>query len=703
MPLDPYSSCPCGSGKKFKWCCANYFTKVEQAIDLDRNGQQELALKTLKDLTTQHGDKPAVWCYFAQFLYGAERGEAAEEALAQALKIDPKCAMAYFLRGVFRQSEGEVIGSLILFRKAAEAYDAEAHEALARVYEMIFRTELDLNRPVASRAALEQLHRHAPDEPEVKALLDGLFGSESRLPQAARKAYTLRATAKPITTDAATGRLSDAKKAYETLVAQTPDDPAAWFNLGVIRAWLGEQPQAVEALGKSLEYETDDYRAEEAGALVEVLRCAQGMENESDFAEFAAVMPIRDGNAVVQLLRNWEQTGRLYGTQVDQESGTLNSMVIEKLPSLLAVGSTTMAKIACKLMLVRGVIRVWHPNREQVRKVAGELRDQLLLAVEAPQETLHPTSFGDVALEAYIFPMSDIEIEKAEEKLVEHGRHYFEEVWIHKPLKSLGGSNPLDAVGSKLLRKRLLGVLKFVEQCYASAIPFRRADDDAAPVAAYDFAALRHKLGLEYLTAAPPEVKVIEAPKAAKRDLNAMNAAELAGQDVASLSVEELEQAMRAALKLDAKDLAVAFAQAGTLKPFDASRPDRYPLYACLIAGATAEGDPVKVIKTMDEGAAYDAANNEGKRVNDYGLRRAQYFAKSKDMERAAVEFDALIARNPSEGRFYTTAAETMLGLRNGARALGFAEKGLAKAREINNRDLEGHCQELIGAARKQG
>ena len=33
--------------------------------------------------------------------------------------------------------------------------------------------------------------------------------------------------------------------------------------------------------------------------------------------------------------------------------------------------------------------------------------------------------------------------------------------------------------------------------------------------------------------------------------------------------------------------------------------------------------------------------------------------------------------------------------------SLHFAEKGLAKAKSSGNRDLEGHCQELIAAARK--
>ena len=40
---------------------------------------------------------------------------------------------------------------------------------------------------------------------------------------------------------------------------------------------------------------------------------------------------------------------------------------------------------------------------------------------------------------------------------------------------------------------------------------------------------------------------------------------------------------------------------------------------------------------------------------------------------------------------------------KSGARALSFAERGLAKAKETNNRDLEGHCQELIGAAIARG
>jgi tetratricopeptide (TPR) repeat protein len=180
-----------------------------------------------------------------------------------------------------------------------------------------------------------------------------------------------------------------------------------------------------------------------------------------------------------------------------------------------------------------------------------------------------------------------------------------------------------------------------------------------------------------------------------------MNAGELSGLDLAVLSVDELEQAMRAAVKLDAKELAVAFAQAGVLKPYDPAHPDRYPLYAVAITGASVAGDLPKAVELAEQGEKYDAEHNGGSRSVDFGLKRAQLFVKMKDADKAVAAFDSIIAKHPDEGKFYTVAAEEMLRLKSGTNALSFAERGLAKAKEQNNRDLEGHCQELIGAAKK--
>lgn len=714
MPLDPYVSCPCGSGKKFKWCCAPYYSHIEKAFDLDRTGQHEAALHTIQQLTQSHADQPAVWGYYAQFLYNLGKTEDADTALAEALKRNPNFGMAHFLKGQFRENEGEQIGALLLYRKAAEGYDPEAHESLAHVYLKIYQLEELLNRPVAARAALERVVHFLPNDPEVRQQLEGMFGPEGPFPTAASKPYQLRPTAKPIKLDAATGKFSEARKAYEGLVQLTPDDPAAWFNLGVVLAWIGEQPKAAEALNRSIELETDDRRAEEAGALVEVLRCGHGMENDTDYLSHGFIIPIRQPEPIMGLLRSWEQARRLRGVQANQETGVMTALVVEELPSLLAVGSATLAKVAAKLIIAGGAIRLFHPDRESVARVADEIRTTLQLAVEQPIEQTTPLNFGDVVLDAMAHPVQTAAIEAAESKLKEHARHYFEDVWIHRPLRSLSGVPPIDAPGSKTLRKKLFGAVKFLEDCFDSVRPHKQIGENLVPVDSYNFADLRHKLGLEYVSAPPPDVKVpVEAaPVAAttqagpasapqKREIAALNAAELAALDAAALSLEETEQAMRAALKLDARELAVAFATAGLGKPFDAARPDRYPLYAVAITGAAASGDPTKAVELVEQGEKYDADRNDANRAVEFGLKKAQLFVKLKDADKAAAAFEGLIAAHPDEGKFYTTAAEEMLRMKDGTKALAFAERGLATARRTNNRDLEGHTLELVAAAKK--
>jgi tetratricopeptide (TPR) repeat protein len=723
MSLDPYISCPCGSGKKFKWCCAPYYQLVEKAIALEQQGQHEAALKTIKELTQAHPDKPAVWGYYAQFLYNAGQREQADEAVSQALKLNPNFGMAHFLRGQFRENEGEMIGALLLYRKAAEAYDPEAHDALTNVHLKIYQFETLLNRPVAARMALERAMHFQPAEPDIRTQFEHEFGNDSQLPEAARKKYSFRPTAKPISEDLITGRLSDARKEFEQITTLTPDDPAAWFNLGVVLAWLGEQPKAVEALLKSIDLETDDHRAEEAGALVEVLRCGAGMEAESDYLSHGFIMPIRDPQAVLGLLQNWTKEGKLRGLRSNPEAGILIGLVVEELPSLLVVGSATLARVAARLMVAGGAIRLNHPNRESVAKVADDIRTQLQLAVESPQEITSPINFGDVVLEALAQPLQTSDLTAAENKLRDHARNFFENVWIHRPLKALSGNTPLDAVGSKLLRKRVFGVVKFVEDCLKAVQPHKQIGEQLVPIQTYDFDILRHKLGLEYISAEPPKVhvppeplqpqpeaKIASAPESPdperatppkRRDFTTMNAAELAGLDVASLSVDELEQAMRAALRIDARELAVSFAQAGLLKPHDPAKPDRYPLYAAAITGASAMGDWARAIELVEQGEKFDAEYNAGNRAVEFGLKKAQLFVKMKDVDRAVAAYESLIASHPEEGKFYTTAAEEMLRLKNGSKALYFAEQGLAKARQLGNRDLEGHCRELVEASKK--
>ena len=84
MAFDPYGPCPCGSGKKFKWCCQPIHVEIDKAFRQDEDGQHDMALRIMSGVVAQHPDNPEAWGRHAQLLYQNDRVEEAEKALDKA-------------------------------------------------------------------------------------------------------------------------------------------------------------------------------------------------------------------------------------------------------------------------------------------------------------------------------------------------------------------------------------------------------------------------------------------------------------------------------------------------------------------------------------------------------------------------------------------------------------------------------------------
>ncbi len=695
MALDPYASCPCGSGKKFKWCCQPIHVDIDRAYRQDAEGQHDAALKIMEEVVAAHPANPEAWGRQAHLLYQNGQVEQAEKALDKAFECNPNYPFGLFLRGIFRYHEGEIGGAVLLLRKAAEAYDPEARDALAQVYGMIADCELKLNRPVAARAAMKIALRHYPADEELQKSFDQVFGPKSTFPAAARQDYAFlppapsiggerrqawdRALAAP-----ETGRLSDAVRAFEQLTQADEQDAAAWYNLGLARAWTGDNVHAVEALDRYVGLESDENKAAAAWTLAEVLRCGHGMEEQSDYREHSVSYQLRDPNALVNLLQHLEESRRLAGVQVNEQEGILSGLVVEPLP-VLTVGTAggQMVSIQSYLLVIRDFLRIWFPKKESFEKFRAEVEQRLGAALSAPRERAGPTAFGDVVIESVVLPGGPMTQEEASRRVTEHAQHYFEDTWIHRPLKALNHVPPVDAAGHRDLRKKLRGVLRFLEECAS-----------LGGKSAYEFDRLRRKLGL---------LEGAAAPAGPSPDITSMNAAELGGLAAEQLSDEQLEQAYQTAQKLDARDLAAHFVRTLLTRPAQPERPDRYPWFSYLIQQATNEGKSAEALEWINQGERWDAEQNQGQRGSDYALRRAQVLAKSGQAEQAQDAFEHLIQRDPSNLRYRSDAAEAMLSLKQPKRALQFAEQGLATARQQNNRDQEQYFLELTAAAKKQG
>ncbi len=244
---------------------------------------------------------------------------------------------------------------------------------------------------------------------------------------------------------------------------------------------------------------------------------------------------------------------------------------------------------------------------------------------------------------------------------------------------------PIDASGSPILRKKLRGVIQFLDECAHLTKFF------------YDFERLRHKLHLTEGAVAPvPDAKSF-------LDISALSTAELAQLGGDALSDTQLDEAFVAAIKLDARELAGKFAQLLTARPARADKPDRYPYFNHLINMAQSQSDWTQALNHLNDGEKDDCEHNEGKRRNDYELRRGQLLAKSGELTQAREVFDRLIARVPAELKARGGAAEAMLAAKQAGPAKAYAEAGIAEARKQNHRDSEGYFLELAAAAKKQG
>jgi predicted Zn-dependent protease len=694
MALEPYASCPCGSGKKFKWCCQPIYLDIDKAFRQDADGQHEAALRTMDEVVTAHPANPEAWGRKADLLYRNGKIDEAEAALQKAFDINPNYPLGFLLRGVFRQEEGELAGALLLFRKAADAYDPEAHDQLAHVYAVIAECELKLNRPVATRAALAIALHLQPSNDDLRQAMDGYFGDRSGLPLSARREYRFRAPAASLPAErqagweqalarAATGRLTDAARAFWEQTEQDKDNAAAWYNLALARAWLGDNAGALEALDRYESLEAEEGQAAEAWALGEVLRLGHGMEAQADVIEQAIFGQIRDPRPVSACLQEWQSQKRLVVLQAREDQPVMSALILEKVTALTADPATAPPpRIGAYVLIVADRVRLWHTSQELFERTLQELQQKAGPALTMGSVERHPANFSEVLAEALVIPTVSDKAE-AERVMGQALARYFEEVWLHRPLKALNSVPPIDAAGHAGLRKKLRGVVQFLSECAAVG---------QQP---YDFDRLRRKLGL--LAAAPAT-----GAAGAARDVAALSAAELAALTADDLSEEELEQAYQAAGKLDARELAGKFALALVSRPAPGTRPDRYPWYAHLVQLALQEGKSDTALDFINEGEKVDSAHNEGRRYNDYELRRAQVHVKRGEADAALGVFDRLIQGAPGELRYRGSAAEAMLSLRQGAKALKYAEEGLAEARKQNNRDLEQYFQELAGAARKQ-
>ena len=215
---------------------------------------------------------------------------------------------------LYAKTKGKSFGALLQFRKALELYDPKSHDILAEIMNAaIFDMRcgsIGPSPPAPPWSGLfitiqrvRSFARHStscllpslvyPNVLSARNMYSSLLFRIVPLPGA-----LLPSQPRP--------RFSDVAAAFDKLTSEDaeamPPPGSTWESFGHGRAiMIGRSSTSATWNG------SDEAKIAEAGALIEVLRCGEGME--SDYIEHRVFFQLQQGKPVIALLEEWGRHG----------------------------------------------------------------------------------------------------------------------------------------------------------------------------------------------------------------------------------------------------------------------------------------------------------------------------------------------------------------------------------------------------------
>jgi predicted Zn-dependent protease len=122
MSIEPYDPCPCGTGKKVKFCCcrdiANDMARAVRALDAD---QRVAALDQLNRLLARHGDRPALLALKVEAQMGLGDWESVEQTVAALSAAAPDSPTALAQAALTAANRGDCEAAVRSLQQAIEA------------------------------------------------------------------------------------------------------------------------------------------------------------------------------------------------------------------------------------------------------------------------------------------------------------------------------------------------------------------------------------------------------------------------------------------------------------------------------------------------------------------------------------------------------------------------------------------------------
>ena len=579
MALDPYNPCPCGSGKKLKFCCsADIIPELEKVLQSLQGEQRLGALEMVERLLEKYPGRPSLLATRVMIHMQMGQMEKAEQAVADFVAADAANPAALAQSAMIKGAkEGPLAGAELLqsaLTAVTDAVSAPVYDAIGVIAQGLAAQG---NLLAARGHLMLQFGLSGGQDPHVMESLMQMNGSP-QIPLLLKQDAVLAIC--PESADwkpefdhamqmANRGAWGAAVVKLRQLAALSPEEPAIHRNLATLCGWLGDVPETVKALRAyaSLAGTLTD-EAVEAEAVAQILDpdthkdkvdvvgvTYTVTETDSLLEKFSADRRIsRMPVDPAQMRRDDEPPPKGVFWLLDRPLPTSgNDLACADVPRVLGdvwvFGKQTDREARIELTATRTA------EFETKTGILAEVAGDLLGAVEK-EEVLDQTAADTEVLSWNWRLPDDTSPEKRAELMAEHRRTTMFERWPAQPLSVLDGKTPREAAADPVFGIRAAAAVLLMELS---------AELDGSE---FDFNEVRTELGLPAIgpidptgidTAALSLVQLarVEVEKLSDADLvtmyqrasmmNAVNAlGKLATEVVARSTLDDSEQVDKA-------------------------------------------------------------------------------------------------------------------------------------------------------------
>ncbi|HEY4311903.1 MAG TPA: hypothetical protein VGN12_20820 [Pirellulales bacterium] len=518
MPLDPYSPCPAGTGKKLKFCCADLVGELEKIQRMLEGDQRLACLEHIEKLQSKYPGRACLMTSQALLLLGMGRQDEAKKVIDGVLANASTNPVALAESALVTLGEGELRRAIETLQLAISSSPTPMPATVVDVIASIAEALVTMDEIPSALGHLLVLAHLLPQDERTLGLIMRLNGSPQVpllfkeepdfLP--APESASWRAKFDEALQPAQRGSWRVAADKLTALAASAGDSPALWHNLAILRQWLADDGGAVEALRKlaSLDVPRDDrVEAEALAQLIDPATTGQGIDLFSINYPITdvegldtrltdrrlAVMPV---NTASWTERNEVPPHRSFVVLDRPAPGTGAGLKREDVPNVLGhvliFGRQTDRE-------ARLEVTVAQPNVAPLREVVTELWGGQLGPAGAEEKR------GEIPATQWSLSWNwrlpeDTPVDEVHKLLVAQRREAILDRWTQTAAAVLGGQTPAQAAQDPGKQIALLAAILVLE------LSFQEASIGDA------FGELRRRLGL-------PEAEAIDPTKTSVDDV----------------------------------------------------------------------------------------------------------------------------------------------------------------------------------------